>query len=587
MERKKPAVHKSVWAKAVRQSADPQRAKHFLGLLSERPDIDLARFSAEQARILTAVLSGSEMLGSLLVAQPEWLEVVRPEALAYGRRKQGLRQERDAWFNPMLAAGDFSGALARLREFKTREMLRIGARDLAHLSTLPQIIPEISDVADVCLEAVWTACSLQLEQRYGKAYHRDLHGQWHPTRACVLGMGKLGGQELNYSSDVDVLFVYGEEGEAYKQAPPAELSAAEAPGSDQGNTKAKGSGRRRRPARPRLEQRPTLASHQYFNRLAEAFIAEVSRLGPHGALYRIDLRLRPEGDSGPLTRSVAGYENYYAQWGQTWERMMLIKARGVAGDESLAAEFLETVHPFRYPRSVNESVLVEVGAMKDRIENEVVRVDELDRNVKLGRGGIREIEFIVQAMQLLHAGRQPFLQGSQTLTTLAKLAQYELLSAEATRELSEAYCFLRDVEHRLQMENNQQTHTIPADLAAQQRLARLMGFQSVKPFEAARRLHTDRVRDIFESVLKREVPQAQSGSLFPAQFEGFEAEWKRVLGEHDFKDPEKALRMLRELVEGPGYVHVSSRTTELAFRLLPRLFELCSPFGKPESRRPK
>ena len=151
---------------------------------------------------------------------------------------------------------------------------------------------------------------------------------------------------------------------------------------------------------------------------------------PEGMLYRIDLRLRPEGDAGPLSRSLASYENYYAQWGQTWERMMLIKARGVAGDAALAAEFLEMIQPFRYPRSVNESVLREVAAMKDRIENEVVKAGELERNVKLGRGGIREIEFIVQALQLLHAGRQPFLQGAQTLPCLEKLVQYDSSPAE-------------------------------------------------------------------------------------------------------------------------------------------------------------
>ena len=201
---------------------------------------------------------------------------------------------------------------------------------------------------------------------------------------------------------------------------------------------------------------------------------------PEGALYRIDLRLRPEGDSGPLSRSLASYENYYAQWGQTWERMMLIKARGVAGDASLAAEFLEMIQPFRYPRSINESVLREVVAMKGRIETEVVKAGELERNVKLGRGGIREIEFVVQALQLLRAGRQPFLQGAQTLPLLDKLVQYELLSAEESRMLAEAYCFLRDVEHRLQMEDNLQTHTIPEDRPARERLARLMGLRDAR-----------------------------------------------------------------------------------------------------------
>src|SRR5207237_6635940 len=137
----------------------------------------------------------------------------------------------------------------------------------------------------------------------------------------------------------------------------------------------------------------------------------------------------------------------------------LVKGRAVAGDAALADEFMEMLQPFRYPRSIGQSELREISAMKERIENEVVRAGELERNVKLGRGGIREIEFIAQALQLLHAGRQPFLQGAQTLPCLEKLVQYELLTKEDSRRLREAYCFLRDVEHRVQMEDNRQTHS--------------------------------------------------------------------------------------------------------------------------------
>src|SRR5262249_2923454 len=150
------------------------------------------------------------------------------------------------------------------------------------------------------------------------------------------------------------------------------------------------------------------------------------------------------------------FENFYAQWGQTWERMMLIKARGVAGDPALAGEFLELVQPFRYPRSLGEGARREIAAMKRRLENEVVRSGERERNVKLGWGGIREIEFIVQTAQLLNAGRIPFLQGTQTLPLLQKLVQYRFLSAAEARDLAAAYCFLRDVEHRVQMEHNLQ-----------------------------------------------------------------------------------------------------------------------------------
>jgi glutamate-ammonia-ligase adenylyltransferase len=220
-----------------------------------------------------------------------------------------------------------------------------------------------------------------------------------------------------------------------------------------------------------------------------------------------------------------------------------------------------------------------VVAVKDRIENEVVKAGELERNVKLGQGGIREIEFVAQALQLLRAGRQPFLQGAQTLPALAKLVQYELLSADESKLLAEAYCFLRDVEHRLQMEDNLQTHTIPANRPDQERLARLMGFATLAEFETEHQAHTQNVRRIFDRLLKADAREGKAPEPFPRQFEGAETEWKRLLAEHAFKDVDKAFRVLREFVEGPGYVHVSPRTSQLARHLLPRLFALC-PQGK-------
>jgi glutamate-ammonia-ligase adenylyltransferase len=535
------------WNKAIKESADPQRARHFIDLLGGTPAREaLLGYSEQNARIVASVCAGSQALGALLAARPGWLPLLRAEGLEFPRRKGGLAREADQAVKPLLKHGSHAEALNAIREFKLRETLRIAARDLARIGRLPDLIQEISDVADVCLDAVWRICLQQLAQRHGLPWQPDQRGTWKPTTACVIGLGKLGGQELNYSSDVDVVFVYSGEGGVFASRP----AAGQSP-------------------------RPTLTNHHFFNRLAEAFIAEVTRLTEQGMLYRIDLRLRPEGDQGPLTRSLEGYENYYAQWGQTWERMMLIKARGVAGDQGLAAEFLETVQPFRYPRSTSQNVLREVAAMKDRIENEVVREGELERNVKLGRGGIREIEFIVQSIQLLRAGRQPFLQGSQTLPGLEKLAQYELLPEKDTLSLAAAYVFLRDVEHRLQMEDNRQTHTIPPDRAAQTRLARLMGFAGTREFESARAAHAANVRRIFDRLLKADERPADPGSDFPATFDGFEAQWKAILEAHRFRDAGKALRMLREFVDGPGFIHLSTRTREIAAGLLPRLFALC------------
>ena len=536
-----------VWERALKSCADPQRAKHFYGLLAATSaGPTLAKYPAERSRLLCSLFSGSQALSTLLLKRPDWLDVLTPEILQQPRRKKFLSQEVSTWLTPALKNADYAGALRQLREFKQREMLRIAARDLGALADVPEIIQEISAVADVCLDGVWQTCHSHFVARYGRPYHQDANGRWQPTLGCVLGMGKLGGEELNYSSDVDVLFAYSDEGSVFAEPP--------------GKTKS---------------PRAVLANHQFFNRLAEAFIAEVTRMAPEGTLFRIDLRLRPEGDAGPLSRSLAGYENYYAQWGQTWERMMLIKARGVAGDASLAAEFLETVHPFCYPRTINQNVLREVAAMKDRIENEVVKSGELERNVKLGRGGIREIEFVAQALQLLHAGRHPFLQGSKTLPCLEKLAQYALLSAEQAGQLRDAYNFLRKAEHRLQMEDNRQTHTIPVSQPAQVRLAKLMGFERLKSFEVEHRRHREDVRRIFDDLLKGEGSESEPTLPFPREFEGAEAEWKKVLAVYSFNDVDKAFRVLREFVEGPGFVHISPRTRELALNLLPRLFAKC------------
>lgn len=548
-------MQSQVWEQALAGCADPERARdHLEKLRATSAASALKKLSAEEARILVALLSGSQALSELLVAHPDWLPVASDaQYLRYPRKDQGLRRELTERLRPLLAAGDDARALAAVRQFKQREMLRVAARDLARLGVGAEITEEISNVADVCLESVYQICRRQLAGRLGEPYHLDAAGRWQPTGFCVIGLGKLGGQDLNYSSDIDVMFVYAEEGDVFKD-------------------------------RPRRGDEPghRLPNHQFFRRLAEAIVAEVGRVTPEGMLFRIDLRLRPEGQAGPWARSLGSCENYYAQWGQTWERLMLLKARGVAGDPALAAEFLEMIQPFRYPRSTAERLLAEVAAMKRRIENEVVRAGELERNVKLGRGGIREIEFIVQTLQLLHAGRQPFLQERHTRKALAKLAQYELLPRDTAAALADAYTFLRDVEHRLQMENNLQTHTIPAERKARERLARLMGFASLAAFEAAHQQHTRRVREAFEELLRSQSEAARS--RLPARLDEAEAEWKRLLAGHHFRDADQALRIMRTLAHGPGYVHVSQRTADLAVQLFERLLQMCPQLeaaGKP------
>jgi [glutamine synthetase] adenylyltransferase / [glutamine synthetase]-adenylyl-L-tyrosine phosphorylase len=288
-------LQSGVWRKAVAACAEPARPRHVIAGLPESSRRVLARATAEHARILCALFSGSEWAGEAILKHPDWLEYL--ETPAHPRRKQGLKREVEPWL-----ASSAQAALAQLRRFKQREMLRIAARDLGRLADAQQITLEISNLADVCLSAVLRLCSTQLEARFGKPYHRDADENWVPTEFSVLGLGKLGGEELNYSSDVDLMFLYSEEGSAFREP-------------------------------PRKGTQASLSTHQYYKRLVQDLVAELPRPAEEGVLYRVDLRLRPEGDAGPLVRSLSGYENYYAQWGQTWERMMLIKTRCVAGSE--------------------------------------------------------------------------------------------------------------------------------------------------------------------------------------------------------------------------------------------------------------
>lgn len=544
---------RAVWKKALSGCADPPRAREALDHLGATiVGESLDKASAEQARGLCALLAGSQWAGNILQKHPDWVaDLLDEERLVHARRKEGMKREVDPW----LAEG-FEPALAKLRQFKQKQMLRIAARDLARLANATGITQEISAVADVCLSAVLRLALSQAEAKLGRPYHKNADDEWTPTEFVVLGLGKLGGEELNYSSDVDLMFVYSEEGFVFRDPPARNASTQRA-----------------------------LSSHQSYKRVVQAFVSEVTRSTPDGVLHRIDLRLRPEGDAGPLVRSVSSYENYYAQWGQTWERMMLIKARYVAGDPELAAEFLETVQPFRYPRSLNEGVLREIATMKARTESEIVKSGEIDRNVKLGRGGIREIEFTAQTLQLLHAGRVPFLQGRQTLPTIQKLVQYNFMERDEAASLESAYLFLRDVEHRVQMENNLQTHTIPADAKARERLGRLMGFKSATEFEKARAEHSRNVRAAYERLLKPAAAEKPGAASFPREFRNRETEWKDFLSRHAFKDVDRSFRLLNEFVNGPGYVHVSPRTVELAFELLPRVFDLCPKPSRPPSRQ--
>ena len=394
-------------------------------------------------------------------------------------------------------------------------MTRVAVRELAAVAPLEETTGELSQIAEICLRRVFEFWDADLRQRYGSP----------KADFAILALGKLGGGELNHSSDVDLLFLYSDEGQLT----------------------------------------PHISYHQFFNRLGNKILETFSKPHPAGSLFRADLRLRPEGSAGPLARSLESMENYYAGFGETWERIALIKARRIAGSRELAYDFLRLHQPFIYPKSATPDLLEEIANIKHRIERDIVGTEKLERDVKLGRGGIRDIEFIVQTLQLIHGARNPFLQEPSMLKALRALRELDLLPHDEVLALDNAYRFLRRVEHRLQIEAEQQTHTVPDEPDPLSRLARSLRFSSASDFTAALHTHMGSVRPIFQRII----------SESPAQPAKITVEF--------FKDTKRAEKALRELERGSTSFHVAKRTRQIFQRLRPILLEWIAKAADPDA----
>ena len=454
----------------------------------------------------------SSICAARIVRNPElllWLS--QPEICRQGRDHIEMANELYRAAKTDVAVNNFQ----ILHRWKNKEMTRIALRELANAAALEETTAELSQLAEICVREVFAHWNAKFRKSFGS-----------PTADfAILALGKLGGHELNHSSDVDLIFLYSEEGE---------LS-------------------------------PRLSYHQWFNRLAEKILETFSTRDPEGALFRIDLRLRPEGSTGPLARSLESMENYYAGFGETWERIALIKAREIAGSRELAYEFLSQHQPFIYPRSPTPDLLDEVANIKRRIEREALGTDELDRDVKLGRGGIREIEFVVQTLQFIHGGRHAFLQETSTMKALRALAELELIPQKEVVDLDRAYRFLRQVEHRLQIEAEQQTHTVPRDPVALKRLARSLGFDSANEFSTALKKTMQNVRSIFDRVISSAPAEGALPDL-------------RL-----FKDEKSAVRSLEDLLKPTSASHVAPRTKQIFGKLRPILLAQMAQAADPDA----
>ncbi len=374
-----------------------------------------------------------------------------------------------------------------LRLFRQQQMLRIIWRDITRRADTLQTTAALSALADACVQQALAFLHPRFCADYGTPYNH--HGQVQTL--LVLGMGKLGAFELNLSSDIDLIFAYEEAGDTVFGAP------------TQG-------------------KRP-IPHQDFFTHLARRLIAALDKITADGFVFRVDMRLRPYGDSGALVLNYSAMEQYYQQQGRDWERYAMIKVRLVAGDETQAAPLLAMLRTFTYRRYLDFSAIDALREMKALIEHDVQR-RSLHDNIKLGWGGIREVEFIAQSFQLIYGGRDAQLQKASLLHTLRYLAEKQLLANEDVDALLKAYFFLRDIEHLLQAWRDEQTQTLPRDEVQQQRLAWLLSFSGWDAFFA--QLHTCRseVQRVFSALI---APPEENNSLSDAPLSQHET-WQQL-----------------------------------------------------------
>lgn len=431
----------------------------------------------------------------------------------------------------LAAVGDEAALEEALRRCRRREMVRIAWRDLAGWAPLDETLHELSALAEACIDAALRQLHAWQVQDCGTP--RDTAGA--AQALVVIAMGKLGGTELNFSSDIDLIFAYPADGETR--------------------------GKRRR-----------ISNEEYFLRLGQRLISALGSATAQGFVFRVDVRLRPFGDSGPLSASFAALEEYYQVHGREWERYAWIKARVVGGDRTAGAQLLDALRPFVYRRYLDFGVFESLRDMKRMIREETARKGAED-NIKLGPGGIREIEFIAQVFQLIRGGRNPDLQIRGTLAVLEQLAGHGYLPEQVVRELTASYEFLRRTENRLQEVADEQMHRLPESDFERARLAFAMGYGDWAAFEQALMTHRAQVQAHFEQVFA--APQATAEDAADAGLTRLwltppdETEAVRILSAHGFADGAEAWRRITALRDAYAYRALSAQGRGRMDRLLP------------------
>ena len=381
---------------------------------------------------MVQLFSTSQYFSDLLCLNPDYLDMLRVPL----RRSPNSKELQEQLQAEVDASYEDSAVLRTFRRFRQKQLLRIGTNDIIRDRPLEEITRDISQVADAALEVALATALRHIGKRFGQA----MTPAGEPAKCVILAFGKHGGEELNYSSDIDLMFLYDEDGTT----------------------------------------RGTRVSHiendEYFGRVLSEVVRLLSAHTDRGQAYRIDLRLRPEGHRGPLARSLASTLSYYDTLGRTWERQALIKVRPVAGDLALGEQFLTAIEPFVYRRYLSFAEINEIKVLKRRIEHKTGQAGDSEVEVKTGHGGIRDVEFTIQFLQLLNGGDLAGVRQRNTLLAMQALEEVGCLTDQEYRALDTAYRFLRKTEHRLQLLFDLQTHRLPDKDDELRKLALRMGY---------------------------------------------------------------------------------------------------------------
>ncbi|MFW1677419.1 bifunctional [glutamate--ammonia ligase]-adenylyl-L-tyrosine phosphorylase/[glutamate--ammonia-ligase] adenylyltransferase [Pontibacter sp. JAM-7] len=536
---------------ALPESLQPILEQQWQSLQENVTAITTAADSGWQEQ-LKRVLVGSDYVAEQLQRRPQLLE----ELISSGDLLR--HYAADDYINTLgqrLSSAEDEASLHReLRRFRQREQVRLIWRDLCRLNDMQATTRELSWLADTCIDQALQWLYRDACKRWGTPYGIVNDGSKQPQQLVVLGMGKLGANELNLSSDIDLIFVYPEKGAT------------------------EGAHR-------------TLENQDFFIRLGKKLIQALDNQTIDGFVFRVDMRLRPFGSAGPLAISFDAMEGYYQEHGREWERYAMIKARVVAGDQQEGQNLMQILRPFVYRKYIDFSVFDSLREMKEMISREVRRKG-LDHNVKLGAGGIREVEFIVQVFQLLRGGRDQRLQSRELCLVLPNLPEWVGMPAQAAEELMSAYIFLRNTEHAIQAQADKQTQELPVDESAKNRLAFSMGYTTWPEFHADLTMHRENVSIHFKALIsdgadndeeqKSNCNQQAWLSLWNDELTAEQAE--DALQNIGFDDPQQAWKLLNDLRQSRQMQMLQQIAKERFLALFPLLMhEVCQTHNRTET----